>query len=83
MSSVPWDSAGKKCWVGVPSSGECLRPRDRTQVSTLQVDSFTSELPEKLKISGEGSLCYAASPFRPRIEVGSSALQADSSELSY
>ena len=39
-------------WVAMPSSRGSSQPRDRTQVSALQVDSLSSEPPGKPKNTG-------------------------------
>ena len=40
----PWNSPGQHTEVAFPSSRGSSQPRDRTQVSPLQVDSFPTEL---------------------------------------
>ena len=43
-------------WVPFPFSRGSSQPKDRTQVSALQVDSLPAEPPGKLKNTGVGSL---------------------------
>ena len=61
-------------WVAFPFSKGSSQPMDRTQVSTLQVDSLPAEPQGKPKNPGVGSLSLPS----PGIKLGSSALQVDS-----
>ena len=64
-------------WVAFPFSRGSSQPRDRTQVSCIQVDSLPAEPQEKPKNTGVGSLSLlpADLPY-PGIKPASPALQA-------
>ena len=53
-------------WVAYPFSRGTSQPRDRTQVSALQVDSLPSEPPGKPKNTGVGSLFLLQWIFLPQ-----------------
>ena len=61
----------------MPSSRGCFQPRDRTQVSALQVDYLPYEPPGKPKNTGVGSLSLLQGIF-PTQELNQHLLQADS-----
>ena len=61
----------------MPSSRRSSQPRDRTQVSTLQADSLSSEPPGKPKNTGVDSPSPGDFP-NPGIKLESPALQVDS-----
>ena len=65
--------------VAIPISRGSSQPRDRTQVSTLQADSFPSEPPGKPMNAGVGSLSLLQGIFlTQKSNWGPPALQADS-----
>ena len=53
-------------WAAMPSSKGSSQPRDRAQVSTLQVDSLLSELPEKPTSTGVGKYPFSRASSQPR-----------------
>ena len=77
-SSVHGDSPGKKTGVGCHALLQEIVPTQRlNQVSTLQVDSLSSEPPGKPKNTGVDSPSPGDFP-NPGIKLGSPALQVDS-----
>ena len=68
-------------WVAMPSSRGSSLPRDRTQVSHIASGDFLpSEPPGKPKNTGVGSLYLLQGDLPdPGVELGSPALQTDSS----
>ena len=53
-------------WAAMPSSKGSSHPRDRAQVSTLQVDSLLSEPPEKPTSTGVGKYPFFRASSQPR-----------------
>ena len=60
------------------SSRESSQPRDRTQVSQMQLASLQSELPGKPKNTGMVAYPFSRELPDPGIKLGSPALQVDS-----